>query len=135
MAARVYRTFLTKAELHNRTKLFADRTGYDIRLVNTSGMSDIFDAFGSIHDAFSFPVISAINVNAMIDCLTDLSWLNGSKFALVIDDEASIASRNCGLDDVVAEIQTRWLEDKLNLAILGKKQSRFILWINVHRSW
>ena len=63
-----------------------------------------------IADTWAFPSYFGHNWDALIDCLSDLSWIGGSKFAFVIHN----APRNeewTTLLDCLQDVADRWGPD------------------------
>jgi hypothetical protein len=83
---------------------------HEVREWDASSADAKSEILKGIADTWAFPSYFGHNWDALIDCLADLSWIGGSKFAFVIHN----APRNedwTTLLDCLQDVADRWGPD------------------------
>ncbi len=86
------------------------RETHTVREWDASGAISKAEILKEIGEVWSFPSYYGANWDALIDCLSDLSWIGGEKFAFVIHN----APRNddwTTLLDCLQDVSDRWGPD------------------------
>jgi hypothetical protein len=79
--------------------------------ISLSGVSRKEALLARIAQALEFPAWFGGNWDALEDCLTDLSWLQGAGHVLLIEDAAQLTEDDRGvLADILASAATFWAE-------------------------
>jgi RNAse (barnase) inhibitor barstar len=81
-----------------------------VREWDASDANSKVEILKGIAEAWAFPSHFGHNWDALVDCLSDLSWVGGDKFALIIRN----ASRNedwTTLLDCLQDVADRWGPD------------------------
>jgi RNAse (barnase) inhibitor barstar len=85
--------------------------------VDLRGCGDADAAMCEIADALRFPEWFGDNLDALADCLSDLSWLPAEGYVLVLENTGDWRARAADTFDTVLEIlnQTaeRWAKDRV----------------------
>jgi RNAse (barnase) inhibitor barstar len=95
---------------------------------------DIQTAMGPIAEALSFPDWFGENLDALADCLNDLSWLPSRGYLLLIEHSGDWRAQEPetfqSVLDILNESATRWAQDRVPLWALVLLPSRELGEIN-----
>jgi RNAse (barnase) inhibitor barstar len=100
---------------------------YKIDLAKAHGKSGLFDAFAK---ALKFPAHSGKNWDAFNDCLSDLSWLDGKGWVLILTNCRPFATRHEADFDMAIEIfggvVASWQEEGRPFWVIVKNQPAWV---------
>lgn len=96
----------------------AGRTlGYEVRPIDLRGCADTVATLREIADACAFPDWFGGNLDALADCLVDLSWLPAGGYVLLLEHVGDWRAQDRdGFDgalDVLNEAAERWAGDRI----------------------
>lgn len=103
-----------------------------IRLCRGSKMRNLKGFFDEVSAAFQFPYYFGNNWNAFDDCMSDLSWLQSSKYIMIISNAEHILLEENEIEfkrflNSMQIIIRGWAGDNENLATMGREITEFNL--------
>lgn len=120
--AGVYRSAIDSGEIVSAAKS-AGLQVYKIDLAKARGKLGLFDALSK---ALKFPSHFGKNWDALNDCLTDLAWLNGNGWVLILGNGKTFAAKyQDDLDmalDLFDGVTACWREDGKPFWVIVKDQ-------------
>jgi RNAse (barnase) inhibitor barstar len=66
---------------------------YFIAIINGSECEKLDQFLKKIGEAFHFPSYYGQNINALCECINDLSWIDNENYALIIKNNNSLLSK------------------------------------------
>src|SRR5512141_2646524 len=120
--AGVYRSAIGSAELVAAANA-AGLQAYKIDLAKARGKRGLFDAFAK---ALKFPEHFGKNWDAFNDCLSDLAWLDGKGWVLILTNCRPFATKNAADFDVTLDllegVVACWQEEGKPFWVIVKNQ-------------
>lgn len=121
--AGVYRSAIAGDEIVAAAKT-AGLQVYKIDLAKARSKNQLLDAFAK---ALAFPEQFGKNWDALNDCLTDLAWLDGKGWVLILSNCQAFASANeedfALLLELLEGVTVSWKEDGKPFWVLVQKQA------------
>jgi hypothetical protein len=101
-----------------------------------SRMHTLEDMYNEISASWQFPYYFGFNSAALVDCLSDLSWMPGESYIFVIYGAHQILCQEPieqlrGFLGDISEISRRWREDMGGLVVTRQPETDFLVILDV----